>query len=574
MAAKSLFRAASAVALTSALIACGGGGSNTNTPSAGPVGGGPTPTPTIATATLPAGENTSFSNMTTAMGLGHSFGFSEGLNPMVAQFAGGAATGDIDGDGDLDVFVARGDVGPNLLYVNEGDGSFLEGAAAAGLAFTTSAGTTSATGVKSAANAPANGRHSGPTFGDLDGDGDLDLLLGGLESGPTKVFANDGAGVFTDVSEGSGFDLASAEQTISIALGDYDGDGDLDALMAHWGTARDPTLPGETETLWRNDSTPGNILFTPASVTSGVANLLNFDLPQGVLGPNFDYTFAPGFADIDGDSDLDILMVSDFRGSKVLVNNGNGTFTSATFTPDDENGMGAAIGDFDNDGDFDWFVSSINGNRLFENLGAASFQRNAASGVEPGGWGWGSCFADFNADGWLDIYQTNGWEAGKDPSASNYVDDVTRLWMNAGDGTFTDAAEASSIAETDQGRGVLCDDFDGDGDVDAILLTAEPQDAIYLWQNQLTGANTLKVQLRGKAPNTFAVGAIIELSIQDTTQTRMVSVNSNFTSHNSTDQIFGMGPNTQGGLRVLWPDGTESILANVQAGDTLVIEQP
>jgi len=573
MASKSLFCAASALALTAFLGACGGGGTTTTAPSAGPIGGTPSPTPVTASATLPAGDNTRFANRTAAMGLGHSFGFSDGLNVMVAQFAGGAATGDIDADGDLDLFIVRGDLGPNLLYLNEG-GSFVESAAAAGLAFTLGAGTATASGEKTAASAPANGRHSGPVFGDLDGDGDLDLLLGGLEGGPTKVFANDGSGAFTDVSAGSGFDLAKADQTISIALGDYDGDGDLDALMAHWGTPRDPTLPGETETLWRNDSTPGNIAFTPASVTSGVAGLLNFDLPQGVLGPNFDYTFAPGFADIDGDRDLDILMVSDFRGSKALVNNGNGTFTTSNFTPDDENGMGAAIGDFDNDGDFDWFVSSINGNRLFENTGGGSFQRNSASGVEPGGWGWGSCFADFNGDGWLDIYQTNGWEAGKDPSASNYVNDVTRLWMNAGDGTFADAAEASTISETDQGRGVLCDDFDGDGDVDAVLLTAEPEGAIYFWENQLTGANTIKVQLRGKAPNTFAVGAIIELSIADTTQTRIVSINSNFTSHNSTDQIFGMGPNTSGGLRIIWPDGTETIQPNVQAGDTLVIEQP
>ncbi|MEL7519412.1 MAG: FG-GAP-like repeat-containing protein, partial [Pseudomonadota bacterium] len=380
MARKGLFSASSACALTLALAACGGGGGSTTTPTAGPIGGGATPTPTITTATLPAGENTSFADRTAALGFGHSFGFSEGLNVMVAQFAGGAATGDIDGDGDLDIFIARGDLGPNLLYINEG-GTFVESASTAGVAFTLGSATTSDSGVKTAANAPANGRHSGPVFGDLDGDGDLDLLLGGLEGGPTLVFANDGRGAFTNVSAGSGFDLATADQTISVALGDYDGDGDLDALMAHWGTPRDPTLPGETETLWRNDSTPGNIVFTPASVTSGVAGLLNFDLPQGVLGPNFDYTFAPGFADIDGDRDLDILMVSDFRGSKVLVNQGNGTFTSANFTPDDENGMGAAIGDFDNDGDFDWFVSSINGNRLFENLGAANFQRNAASGV-------------------------------------------------------------------------------------------------------------------------------------------------------------------------------------------------
>ncbi|WP_432199927.1 CRTAC1 family protein [Erythrobacter sp. W53] len=553
---------ASALTFAAALTACGGGDSSSPS-SAAPVSGGstsaPAPAPPIASTTLPAGAITSFSNQTAALGFGHTFGFSAGLNPMVAQFAGGAAAGDIDNDGDIDVFIARGDLGPNLLYINEG-GTFTESAAAAGVAFTQSATT--------------NGRHSGPTLGDLDGDGDLDLLLGGLEGGPMKLFANDGSGRFSDVTAGSGFDLASSEQTISMALGDYDGDGDLDVLMAHWGTPRRPVVPGETETLWRNDSTPGSMSFTPASVTSGVAGLLAFDLPQGVLGPNYDYTFAPGFADIDGDGDLDILMVSDFRGSRVLINNGNGTFASANFTPDDENGMGAAIGDFDNDGDFDWFVSSINGNRLFENAGGGSFARNAASGVEPGGWGWGSCFADFNGDGWLDIYQTNGWEAGKDPTASNYVNDVTRLWMSGGDGTFTDAATPSGIAETDQGRGVVCDDFDNDGDVDALLLTAEPTGSAYYWENQLSGANAIKLRLRGKAPNTYAVGAIIELTIAETTQTRMVAVNSNFTSHNSTDQIFGMGPNTEAGLRVIWPDGTETIEPNVTADQTLEITQP
>ncbi|MEM1052513.1 MAG: CRTAC1 family protein, partial [Pseudomonadota bacterium] len=419
-----------------------------------------------------------------------------------------------------------------------------------------------------------NGRHSGPTFGDLDGDGDLDLIMGGLESGPIKLFANDGTGQFADVSAGSGFDRTSSEQTISIALGDYDDDGDLDVLMAHWGTPRNPDVPAETETLWRNDSVNGIMSFTPVSNTSGISALLAFDLPQGVLGPNFDYTFAPGFADIDGDRDLDILMVSDFRGSKVLLNNGNGTFSAGGFNPDDENGMGAAIGDYDNDGDLDWFVSSINGNRLFENLGGGSFQRNSASGVEPGGWGWGSCFADFNADGWLDIYQTNGWEAGKDPSASSYVNDVTRLWMNEGDGTFIDQAEASSIDETDQGRGVVCDDFDNDGDVDVLLLTAEPSGAAYYWENELSDANTLKIRLRGKAPNTYAVGAIIELTVRDTEQTRMVAVNSNFISHNSTDQIFGLGPNTRGDLRIIWPNGTETIRPDVAAGETLTIKQP
>ena len=547
-----------ALAGSLALSGCGGGGSNS--PSQSSNAPTPTPTPTVGSTTLPEGEITAFANRTAEMGFGHSFSFSAGLNPMVAQFAGGAASGDIDNDGDIDVLVLRGDSGPNLVYINQGGASFVERGVEAGLAY--SLGGTN------------NGRHSGATFGDLDGDGDLDVLLGGLESGPTKLFLNDGSGQFTDATAGSGFDTASSTQTISIAMGDYDADGDLDVLMAHWGTPRDPTTPGETETLWRNDSTTSGINFTPASATSGINSLLEFDLPRGVLGPNYDYTFAPGFADIDGDRDLDILMVSDFRGSRILMNNGNGTFSASSFTPDDENGMGAAIGDYDNDGDFDWFISSINGNRLLANDGSARFTRQGQSGVEPGGWGWGSCFADFNADGWLDIYQTNGWEAGKDPSASNYVDDTSRLWMNNGDGTFTDQADASSMLDTDQGRGIVCDDFDNDGDVDVLLLTAEPAEAAIYWENQLSDFNYLTVNLRGVAPNTQAIGAIVRLTINDTAQTRMVAINSNFTSHNSTKQVFGLGTHESAGLQVIWPDGAETIISSVEANQALTIDHP
>ena len=479
---------------------------------------------------------------------------------MVREFAGGAASGDVDGDGDIDVFVLRGDTEPNLLYLNQGGNDFREAAVDAGLAYTLGATT--------------NGRHSGPTFGDLDGDGDLDLLMGGLEGDPIRLYINDGGGKFTDATAGSGFDAATSLYTISIAMGDYDNDGDLDVAMAHWGTPRDPNNPGETETLWRNDSDVSSVKFTPVSSASGISDLLAFDLPQGVLGPNYDYSFAPSFADINNDGDQDLLIVSDFRGSRILLNQGDGTFTLAGFNFDDENGMGSAVGDYDNDGDLDWFVSSINGNRLYENLGGGNFRRASESGVEPGGWGWGSCFADFNADGWLDIYQTNGWEAGKDPSASNYVNDTSRLWMNNGDGTFTDQADSSNMLDTDQGRGVACNDFDNDGDVDVLLLTAEPQNAAIYWDNRLQNDNYLKVVLRGKAPNTFAVGAKIEVTIADTKQTRVVAINSNFTSHNSTEQIFGLGDHDSVSIRVIWPDGDESIFPSVNANQTFTIDHP
>lgn len=546
------WRLVSGMVLLALLAACGG----ETTPGPAPPGTGtPAPAPPTGSATLPAGQVPAFVNRTAQSGIAHSFGFGAGVNDMVAQFAGGVASGDVNGDGLLDLVVLRGDSGPNLLYMGRGGGVFEDRAAASGIAYTL--------------GATANGRHSGPTLGDLDGDGDLDLVMGGLEDGPMRLYRNDGAGNFANVTGGSGLDQARSRNTISIALGDYDGDGDLDAAMAHWGTPRDPILPGETETLWRNDSTASAIRFTPVSVTSGVAALLVLDSPQGALGPHFDYSFAPSFVDIDSDGDQDLLMVSDFRGSRIMLNNGNGTFARHPFTPDDENGMGAAVGDYDNDGDFDWFVSSINGNRLFQNRAAAGFRRASESGVEPGGWGWGSCFADFNADGWLDIYQTNGWGAGPP-----YADDTSRLWMSKGNGTFADSASAAGMLEMDHGRGIACDDFDNDGDVDVLLLTAEPQASAFYWENRLAGSNWLKVRLRGKAPNTFAIGARIQLTIADTRQSRMVAVNSNFSSHNSVDQTFGLGSHQTASLRVIWPDGAETILGSVSGNQTLTIDHP
>ena len=96
-----------------------------------------------------------------------------------------AAAGDYDNDGDIDLFIVRGDIGPNLLYRNDGGLRFTEVAAAAGLAFT---------------RPPAgNYRHAGPTFADIDGDGNLDLFIGGLQGDPSRLFRNNGDGTFTDV---------------------------------------------------------------------------------------------------------------------------------------------------------------------------------------------------------------------------------------------------------------------------------------------------------------------------------------------------------------------------------------
>jgi hypothetical protein len=183
---------------------------------------------------------------------------------LVRGFApSGAAAGDYDNDGDVDLFITRGDRWPNLLYRNNGSGEFTDVAVEAGLAFT---------GVSS-----QNYRLAGPTFADMDGDGDLDLFVGGLSGDPSFIFANNGDGTFNDVTAGSGIDTMQARYTLGAAFGDYDLDGDLDMLLAHWGStvsvsaASLMTDVGDTEHLWRNDSSNGTIVFTSVSQGAGIS---------------------------------------------------------------------------------------------------------------------------------------------------------------------------------------------------------------------------------------------------------------------------------------------------------------
>ena len=272
---------------------------------------------------------------------------------------------------------------------------------------------------------------AGPTFADIDGDGDLDLFVGGMEGDPCMLFRNDGDGTFTDVTDESGFKTMGAKNTISASFGDYDLDGDLDMMLAHWGTPRPPDGSGgngDTESLWRNDSDAGVIRFTNVSVESGIATTIiarrggYTEFQPDAL--DYDYSFTPAFARMDADRYPDVLSVADFSNTRVFMSNGeNAGIVTFRDTTDnavliDRNGMGAAVGDIDNDGDLDWFVTGIFGsnetvgNRLYVNDGAGVLEdATIGAGVADGGWGWGACFADFNLDGRLDIFHTNGWES-------------------------------------------------------------------------------------------------------------------------------------------------------------------
>ncbi len=184
------------------------------------------------------------------------------------------------------------------------------------------------------------------------------------------------------------------------------------------------------------------------------------------------------------------LLLQILNAQKLFINNQDGTFKDATDTKvfTDENGMGAAVGDYDNDGDLDWFVTSIwgpdpddshtqwdsSGNRLYRNSGDGTFEDvTDVAGVRKGFWGWGSCFADFNNDGHLDIFHVNGYLTPNSKlqrfRPKKFFDDPVRLFVSNGDGEFTERSTALGLDDTDQGRDVSCFDYERDGDLDIFI---------------------------------------------------------------------------------------------------------
>jgi hypothetical protein len=509
---------------------------------------------------------------------------------------GGAAAGDCDNDGDIDLFITYGNTGgpnggggPNRLYLNQlveqNNGMLFEDhAVEAGVANTRPDGEN-------------NDRHSGPAFADMDGDGDLDLFVGGIYDDPSKIYENQGNCEFEDVTSNSPeIEQMAASQTISAGFGDYDLDGDLDMFLTHWGS-RD-TIYGsytdsgivrllETDHLWRNESDESGIRFVNVSEESGISDLTwqtrAYDFyGKAQLG---DFTFTPTFARINDDLWPDIAIAGDFGTTQLAINNGNGTFSGLAnpILRDAQFGMGSALGDIDNDGDLDWFVSSMYGpgnadvtpfgNRLFLNEGGSSLFVDATErlGVADGSFGWGACFLDIDNDADLDIYHTNGWPKPFLTSNEPYPSDASRMFAMNQAGTYDEQAEVFGLAARTSGRGVVCADFDNDGDTDILELTDAAPNSASLWENQTAaaGRHFLRVKLEGRPPNTEAAGARIFVRIGDTVQMREIMIGSNYTSQNPTVQIFGLdSANVVDEILVEWPP-LDSLSGPVQLGTRL-----
>ena len=302
---------------------------------------------------------------------------------------------------------------------------------------------------------------------------------------------------------------------------------------------------------------------------------------------------------MDHDGHQDLLLASDFGTTRLFWNDGDGSFTDGTINAlvqPVENGMGSTVGDLDNDGRFDWFVTAIHnsedpqlvdGNHLYRNLGGRQFENIAHPfAAADADWGWGAAFFDYDNDGDQDLIATNGW---LNPRNQN---DQTVLLRNDGDTFVTIAAIDSGVSDTEQGRGLLVFDYDRDGDLDVLIANNGAGPTLY--RNNLGHHNNwLQIQTVGTDSNHSAIGAVVtvvpDLSLYDpqdpaagTFMRSFIDGGSNYLGQNEMIAHFGLGIDGLTGLadstvdlvEILWPNGEVQQLFDLAANSRHVLIEP
>jgi hypothetical protein len=529
----------------------------------------------------------------------------------------GVAVLDYDRDGHEDLFVADGL--RSILYKGDGHGRFEDVTERAGLSRSDGKGV-AATGVAAA---------------DVDGDGFPDVVVTDA-FGPARLFHNKGDGAFEDWTDASGIKVPGLAR--SAAFADVDGDGDLDLLVAvtgdYWRQMPDPAFDakdGRRNVLYVND---GHGRFTDATVAWG-------------LGGETRWTLSCLFQDYDQDGREDILVTNDF-GLKNLYRNKKGSFEDVAKSAGAQArayGMSGAWADFDGDGRPDayttgtdtqwyflheypsvpvsllgriflakaiqWCEEMAHGNTLLLQRPDHTFENaTERSGARLAGWNWSSIAADLDDDGWPDVYSTNGmWGDGRDRDRElefwwdslAYWDDYVagtrtfdrqgagiagierdRYFHNRGgaaamkDGTtlFEDRAFLDGLDLETNGRAAVAFDADGDGALDVFVRSVQAPEALFLGSRP-EGNHFLRIRLVGAAgqDNRDGIGARIEATLPS--GRRIVTENANASGYLSTGSPIvhlGLGKDTRlENLVVTWPSGAVQKLGRLDAIDTAIV---
>jgi len=488
--------------------------------------------------------------------------------------SGGAsvAAGDYDGDGLDDLFVTDSQTGkPNHLYHNNGDMTFTDVAVQAGVAGGNDPGIIVADAL----------------WFDYDNDGREDLLV--ARFGTPILYHNEGNGKFKDVSKTSG--LNRFGNTIAVIAFDYDNDGYLDLMFGNYFKPvnllegkDDHVLPNDLDnavngggvTLWHNT---GHGSFVDVTEKAG-------------FGKHTGWTLDLGHGDFNNDGLQDVYLACDYGTDRIFFNNGDGTFREVTEKAtgyDTRKGMNADVADYDNDGWLDIYVTNITDeymkecNMLWHNNHDGTFtdvskETNTCATL----WGWSAKFADFDNDGWQDLFVVNGLRsAGKEnyiPVLLNLITqpgvDFTdvknwpkigsmtwsgyqkkKMFHNLGGQTFKEISAEAGVDNDKDGRGIAIGDFDNDGRLDMFQSNAN-QPALF-YRNVTQGAgNWAQFLLTGTKSNRDAIGARITLTAGGLTQIREIDGGNGYAGQSMKRAHFGLGKATRiDSVEIHWPSG-------------------
>ncbi|MFO1498517.1 MAG: FG-GAP-like repeat-containing protein [Verrucomicrobiota bacterium] len=492
----------------------------------------------------------------------------------------GATFVDIDNDGDLDLYVCVFN-GPNLLYLNAGDGSFQEAAQGFGLNF--------------------SGASVMMAFADYDHDGFLDgyLVTHRLAVGVDHRLPGTSSAAFQRaIIRTTGPGKVEVNPAYSELFG----------LIPKASGRSELIIAGQADYLYHNDG-KGHF-----SVVNDRAGIRGHDI--GLAACWWDYN-DDGFADL--------YVSNDYKGpDRLYRNNRDGTFTDVapTVLPHVPwSSMGVDVADIDNDGRIDLIATemagsthyrrmTINGDlpreRWFLSFGEPrQYQRNALylntgtervleaaclAGLEATDWTWSAKFADMDNDGWMDVFVANGMsrdfvnadslasmrERGR-ASSQWHTRPVLReenlAFRNRGDVRFDNVGRAWGLNQLSASFGAAFADLDRDGDLDLIVSNFE--EAVSVYRNTGTSGGGVLVRLRGQASNSWGVGAKLQLTAGGLTQTRSIDLSSGIMSANEPIAHFGLtGSSAIDQLRIKWPGGKQQILAGLNAGRLYSIAEP
>lgn len=482
-------------------------------------------------------------------------------------FTGGVSIGDVDGDGWEDVFVTRL-AAPDALFINQGDGTFVDESIERGLGECTYT--------------------NGTLFADLDNDGDLDLVVTGMGGPRNHLYINDGQGVFSEeaVARGAALVVDGVRGGQGVTAGDYDHDGDLDLHINEWIDYGQMSDDGDETTVHgsRLLQNQGDATFIDVTAEAGVS--LHGKHPRGIYG------FSSAFVDLDDDGWDDLAVAADFGSARLFWNEGDGSFSDGTVDANvakESNAMGSAFGDVDGDGTLEWFVTSIyeveacdedecglkgNGNRLYRVSGDRELSAVTDTyGVRDGGWGWGAAFGDIDNDADVDLWQVDGWPGRDLNGGFSHRTFPARLWLNDGV-PMSESAVSLGAADTGQGRAALTFDFDHDGDLD--LLAADHVTGPVLLENTGEVGSYLEVVLVGTSSNRDGRGAFVTLFVEDggLPQVRQVGTRGQFLGENAGPLHFGLdGAEGVARVEVEWPSGSLQVVEALAANQRLVLTE-